>query len=127
MILRFVNFVFASVLGFARKCIKLNNMIKIDTSKAINTRSSFEILYYLFFLLLLPTIILTYYNSHMLHHGRNDIFEGTDINRTIDLHECKIHYNYFFKINFGFQPCVYEDCHDCWKRLRVLITLQLFL
>ena len=44
MILRFIKFVFAAVVGFVRplvsqskKCITLNN-IKIDTTKMINTR-----------------------------------------------------------------------------------------
>ena len=53
----------------------------------------------------------------MLDYDVIYIFEGIYIKRTSNLHECRICLcNYFFKINFSFQPCVYDDCHDLLKK-----------
>ena len=42
----------------------------------------------------------------------NDISEGIGTNKISDSHECRIyHYRYFFKLNFTYQPLVYNDDH----------------
>ena len=53
----------------------------------------------------------------MLEYDRIDVPEGIDINKTDETRECIIcHYWYFFKINFRFQPKVYDDCHDMTQK-----------
>ena len=46
-------------------------------------------------------------NIEILGSVRLELSEGRDINRTSDSH-----YNYFFKIYFYSQSCVYDDCRE---------------
>ena len=49
----------------------------------------------------------------MLHFGRSDVSEGTDVNKTSESKECDIcHYWYFLEKGFKFQPYVCNRCHD---------------
>ena len=49
-----------------------------------------------------------------MESDKTDSFGGIDINRkTGDSHECRISLlNYFFEINFEFQPCISSHCHS---------------
>ena len=47
----------------------------------------------------------------------NDISEGIGTNKISDSHECRIyHYRYFFKLNFTYQPLVYNDDHGLQQK-----------
>lgn len=48
-----------------------------------------------------------YMNIEILGSVRLELSEGRDINKTSDSH-----YNYFFKIYFYSQSCVYDDCRE---------------
>ena len=49
----------------------------------------------------------------MLEHDRTDVSEGIDFNKTNILCRCvSYHYCYFLKINFKFQPNVWDVCYD---------------
>ena len=49
----------------------------------------------------------------MLKYHRINISEDIDTTKTVGSREYTIfYYCYFFKINFRFQPKVYDGCHD---------------
>ena len=49
----------------------------------------------------------------MLEYDRMNVFEEIDVNKTNGLCECIICcYWHFLKINFRFQPEVYNGCHN---------------
>ena len=53
----------------------------------------------------------------MLEYDRIDVSEGIDTNKTGDSLGCIIyHYWYFLRINFEFQPKVFNGCHDMTKK-----------
>ena len=59
----------------------------------------------------------------MLYFDRIDVSEGTDVNKTIALHECvACHYRYFLEINFRFQK-VCNGCHDVFS---IMISISLY-
>ena len=59
----------------------------------------------------------------MLYFDRIDVSEGTDVNKTIALHECvACHYRYFLEINFRFQK-VCNGCHDVFS---IMIYISLY-
>ena len=59
----------------------------------------------------------------MLYFDRIDVSEGTDVNKTIALHECvACHYRYFPEINFRFQK-VCNGCHDVFS---IMIYISLY-
>ena len=59
----------------------------------------------------------------MLYFDRIDVSEGTDVNKTIALHECvACHYRYFLEINFRFQK-VCNGCHDLFS---IMISIGLY-
>ena len=48
-----------------------------------------------------------------MEYGRIDVSEGMNTNKTASSCECIIcHYLYFLRLNFRFQPKVYEGCHN---------------
>ena len=54
--------------------------------------------------------------------------EGVDVNKTVDLHDYIICHNcYLFKITDRFQPKVCNGRNGFFKKLWVLMMLQLFL
>ena len=54
----------------------------------------------------------------MLEYGRIDVSEGINTNKTTNSCECIIcHYLYFLRLNFRFQPKVYEGCHMSQKSM----------
>ena len=59
----------------------------------------------------------------MLYFDRIDVSEGTDVNKSIALHECvACHYRYFLEINFRFQK-VCNGCHDVFS---IMIYISLY-
>ena len=59
----------------------------------------------------------------MLYFDRIDVSEGTDVNKSIALHECvACHYRYFLEINFRFQK-VCDGCHDVFS---IMIYISLY-
>ena len=53
----------------------------------------------------------------MLEYDRIDVSESISTDKTNDLLECIIyHYWYFLKINFIFQPKVFDDCLDMTQK-----------
>ena len=53
----------------------------------------------------------------MLHYVRNDVSEGDYFNKVNDSCACKIcHYTFFFKMNFKFKRCLYDDWYDYLQR-----------
>ena len=53
----------------------------------------------------------------MLEYDRIDVSESINTDKTNDLLECIIyHYWYFLKINFIFQPNVFDDCLDMTQK-----------
>ena len=49
----------------------------------------------------------------MLYFDRNDVSEGTGVNKTSASKECNIcHYWYFLNYSFKFQPNVFNRWHD---------------
>ena len=53
----------------------------------------------------------------MLEYDRIDVSESINTDTTNDLLECIIyHYWYFLKINFIFQPKVFDDCLDMTQK-----------
>ena len=53
----------------------------------------------------------------MLDYDRIDVSESISTDKTNDLLECIIyHYWYFLKINFIFQPNVFDDCLDMTQK-----------
>ena len=59
----------------------------------------------------------------MLYFDRIDVSEGTDVNKSIALHECvACHYRYFLEINFRFQK-VCNGCHDVFS---IMISISLY-
>ena len=48
----------------------------------------------------------------MLEYDRIEVSEVIDVNKTNELHTCIIWDYYFFKINFRFQPKLYDGYHD---------------
>ena len=59
----------------------------------------------------------------MLCFDRIHVSEGTDVNKTIALHECvACHYRYFLEINFRFQK-VCNGCHDVFS---IMISISLY-
>lgn len=60
----------------------------------------------------------------MFHDDRPDVSEGININKTNNSHEClACHFCYFFKINFSYQPLVYNHCHDTMERSITIYAL----
>ena len=48
-----------------------------------------------------------------MEYGRIDFSEGINTNKTTSSCECIIcHYWYFFRLNFRFQPKLYDSCHN---------------
>ena len=53
----------------------------------------------------------------MLEHGRIDISEGIDINKTNASKECDIcHYSFFKDIGFKYEPYLCNGCHDLMQK-----------
>ena len=49
----------------------------------------------------------------MSEYDKIDVSKGIDINKIGGSHECIMcHYWYFLRINFTFQPEVWNGCHD---------------
>ena len=49
----------------------------------------------------------------MLEYCRIDFSEGINTNKTTNSCECIIcHYWHFFRLNFRFQPKLYDSCHN---------------
>ena len=41
-----------------------------------------------------------------------------DVDKTSDSYECRVcNFWYFFRINFIYEPLVYNDCHDLLQNL----------
>ena len=54
----------------------------------------------------------------MLEYDKTDVSKGIDVNKINTPLECIIcHYAYFFKINFRFQPKVFDNCHDLMQKI----------
>ena len=55
-------------------------------------------------------------NTYMLEYDK--VSKGIDVNKIKTPLECIIcHYSYFFKINFRFQPKVFDNCHDLMQNI----------
>ena len=53
----------------------------------------------------------------MLEYDRNDISEGTDINKTTASNECDVcHYWYFTDIGFKYESYLRNSCHDLMQK-----------
>ena len=53
----------------------------------------------------------------MLEYNRIDIFEGIDIKKANDFHECSFClYYYFFIMNFKFRTGVCNGCHGIMQK-----------
>ena len=53
----------------------------------------------------------------MPEHGRIDISEGIDINKTNASKECDIcHYSFFKDIGFKYEPYLCNGCHDLMQK-----------
>lgn len=50
----------------------------------------------------------------MLKHGKIDVSEDTDTDKTSGSHECVVIID-TFRINFSFEPKVWDTCHDDTK------------
>ena len=49
----------------------------------------------------------------MIRHGKSDVSERNDINKTSTSKECMLcHYWSFRDVGFKFEPHVYNKCHD---------------
>ena len=55
-------------------------------------------------------------NTYMLEYDK--VSKGIDVNKIKTPLECIIcHYSYFFKIDFRFQPKVFDNCHDLMQNI----------
>ena len=53
----------------------------------------------------------------MLEHGRIDVSEGMDVNKTSASKQCDIcHYWYFKDIGFKYKKYLCNDCHDLMQK-----------
>ena len=53
----------------------------------------------------------------MFEYDRINISEGIDFNETNESRKCIIWKDhYFVKVNFRFQPEVFDDCHDLMQK-----------
>ena len=54
-----------------------------------------------------------------MEYKRIDESKGTDVNKTNESYRCIIYnYYYFFKINFRFQPKLYDACHNLMQKAK---------
>ena len=63
-----------------------------------------------------------------MEHGGVDRSAGIDIDKTSDPHKFRVyHYWFFLRINFKFQPCVCDNCHDLLQKLWASMMSQLLM